>query len=288
MKPSSEAEERGLKRLLEWAAEHGIEVSESCSSLGLGHSMGVSYFPGAGGRGVAALRPITKGDLLLKFPKSALITTHSLISRYETLSLALKPHLSLSPTQIFTVCLLYEINKGKASPWHPYFLHLPRSYSILAAFGELETQALQVDYAIWAAQKAISKAKYEWKQASNLMKELKLQPPLLTFRAWIWATGTISSRTLHVPWDEAGCLCPVGDLFNYAAPTEESDSFEDVDNWKNEHAKDELDMHSQRLTDGGYEEDAAAYCFYAKKNYDEGEQVLLSYGTYTNLELLEL
>ncbi|KAK9016011.1 hypothetical protein V6N11_007098 [Hibiscus sabdariffa] len=288
MNPSSEAEQGGLKSLLKWAAEHGVEVSESYSSLGRGHSLGVSSFPGAGGRGVAALRPITKGDLILKVPKSALITTRSLLSRDETLCVALKPHPSLSPTQVFTVCLLYETNKGKASPWHPYFLHLPRSYSILAAFGELETQALQVDYAIWAAQKAITKAKYEWKQASILMKELKLKPPLLTFRAWIWATGTISSRTLHVPWDEAGCLCPVGDLFNYAAPTEESGSFEDVDNWKNEYAKDDLDTHhSQRLTDGGYEEDAAAYCFYAKKHYNVGEQVLLSYGTYTNLELLE-
>ncbi|TYG88881.1 hypothetical protein ES288_A12G056400v1 [Gossypium darwinii] len=288
MNPSSEAEERGMKSLLKWAAKYGIEVSESCSSLGLGHCLGVSWFPGAGGRGVAALRPISKGELLLKVPKSALITTDSLLSRDETLSLALKAHPSHSSTQVFTVCLLYEINKGKASPWHPYFLHLPRSYSILAAFGELETQALQVDYAIWAAQKAVTKAKYEWEQAFTLMKELKLKPPLLTFRAWIWATGTISSRTLHIPWDEAGCLCPVGDLFNYAAPTEDPDSFENVENWQNEHAKDDLDIHhSQRLTDGGYEEDVAAYCFYAKKNYNVGEQVLLSYGTYTNLELLE-
>ncbi|KAK8349546.1 hypothetical protein V6Z12_A06G149100 [Gossypium hirsutum] len=98
--------------------------------------------------------------------------------------------LTLLPRQVFTVCLLYEINKGKASPWHPYFLHLPRSYSILATFGELKTQALQVDYAIWAAQKTVTKAKYEWEQAFTLMKELKFKPLLLTFRAWIWATGT--------------------------------------------------------------------------------------------------
>ncbi|KAA3461037.1 protein SET DOMAIN GROUP 40 isoform X2 [Gossypium australe] len=244
MNPSSEAEEGGVKSLLKWAAKYGIEVSESCSSLGLGHCLGVSCFPGAGGRGVDALRPISKGELLLKVPKSALITTDSLLSRDETLSLALKAHPSLSSTQ--------------------------------------------VDYAIWAAQKAVTKAKYEWEQAFTLMKELMLKPPLLTFRAWIWATGTISSRTLHIPWDEAGCLCPVGDLFNYAAPTEDPDSFENVENWQNEHAKDDLDIHhSQRLTDGGYEEDVAAYCFYAKKNYNVGEQVLLSYGTYTNLELLE-
>ncbi|KAK8340349.1 hypothetical protein V6Z12_A08G096900 [Gossypium hirsutum] len=47
---------------------------------------------------------------------------------------------------------------------------------------------------ICAAQKAVTKAKYEWEQAFTLMKELKLKPPLLTFRAWIWATGTILRR----------------------------------------------------------------------------------------------
>lgn len=81
----------------------------------------------------------------------------------------------------------------------------------------------------------------------------------------------VSSRALHVPWDPAGCLCPVGDLFNYAAPDEE----------------DTEDTFSGRLTDGGYDEAKNSYCFYARKRYMKGEQVLLCYGTYTNLELLE-
>ncbi|XP_017975094.1 PREDICTED: protein SET DOMAIN GROUP 40 isoform X2 [Theobroma cacao] len=240
-----EEEERGsLDSFLKWAAGLGVSDSpnpDSCSCLG--HSLGVSYFPDAGGRGLGAVRDITRGELLLKVPKSALITTHSLLND-ERLSTALKAYPSLSPAQ--------------------------------------------VDYAIWAAQKALSKAEYEWKEATPLMKELKLKPQFLTFRAWIWATGTISSRTLHIPWDEAGCLCPVGDLFNYAAPGEDLNGFDNVDNLQNGYALDDLDtQHSQRLTDGAFEEDAAAYCFYAKTNYKKGEQVLLSYGTYTNLELLE-
>lgn len=36
----------------------------------------------------------------------------------------------------------------------------------------------------------------------------------------------------------------------------------------------QLDAHSQRFTDGGFNEDVAAYCFYARKNYKKGEQVL--------------
>ena len=39
-----------------------------------------------------------------------------------------------------------------------------------------------------------------------------------TIRAWRWAHCAVSSRTVHVPFDAAGALCPVGDMFNYAPP----------------------------------------------------------------------
>lgn len=103
--------------------------------------------------------------------------------------------------------------------------------------------------------------------------------------------------TLHVPWDEAGCLCPVGDLFNYAAPEGEPLDVMDVSSFSphvslnGDMTTDEL--HEEKrdtpwaLTDGGFEENVSAYCFYARESYKKGEQVLLSYGTYSNLELLE-
>jgi len=71
------------------------------------------------------------------------------------------------------------------------------------------------------------------------------------FKSWIWAFATVSSRTLHIEWDEAGCLCPVGDLFNYAAPDDTSFEEDDI-------------PEAERLTDGGYE-DSNAYCLYARK-----------------------
>lgn len=162
-----------------------------------------------------------------------------------------------------------------------------------------------VDDAIWLTEKVISKAESDWREAVALLEQLELKPQLVSFKAWLWASATISSRTLHVPWDSAGCLCPVGDLFNYAAPGEESVATEVSESlhedyllqvrtsWDGDDTKDPLleteqcDACTGRLVDGGYEEDIAAYCLYAKKNYKIGEQVLLSYGTYTNLELLE-
>ncbi|KAI8540961.1 hypothetical protein RHMOL_Rhmol08G0025800 [Rhododendron molle] len=300
-----EEERENLESFLKWASELGISDSNQPpeSSSCLGQSLCVSFFPDAGGRGLAAARDLRKGELILRVPKSALMTRESLM-RDEKLSVAVSKYPSLASTQIFTVCLLYEMNKRKSSWWYPYLMELPRSYDTLACWGHFETKALQVDDAIWAAEKATSKAEFSWIEAISLMKELNLKSRTLTFRAWVWASATISSRTLHIPWDDAGCLCPVGDLFNYAAPGEDAldseDSFvtDDRSSWRNassiwngetteQYDVEQLDVNLLRLTDGGYEKDVSAYCFYSRKNYQKGEQVLLSYGTYTNLELLE-
>ncbi|KAL5743593.1 hypothetical protein ACOSP7_026460 [Xanthoceras sorbifolium] len=45
------------------------------------------------------------------------------------------------------------------------------------------------------------------------------------------SSAQVSSRTMHIAWDDAGCLCPGGDLFNYAAPGEEANGFGDVLGW---------------------------------------------------------
>lgn len=90
---------------------------------------------------------------------------------------------------------------------------------------------------------------------------------------------------MHIAWDEAGCLCPVGDLFNYAAPGEEPNGSENVGGTMNSSSLAEGDGESildsekinpqlQRLTDGWFEEEANAYCFYARQSYRKGEQVL--------------
>ncbi|VAH36546.1 unnamed protein product [Triticum turgidum subsp. durum] len=213
------------------------------------------------------------------------------------------------------VCLLAEVGKGKSSGWYLYLSQLPTYYTILATFNDFEIEALQVDDAIWVAQKAVSAIRSEWEEAAPLMRELDFKPKLLMFKTWLWAFATpyfryeillideisevsfvhlkVSSRTLHVAWDDAGCLCPIGDLFNYAAPdddtsSEEQDTEEAMKCQERNVMLEEikLDSSSERMTDGGYE-DSNAYCLYARKRYRKGEQVLLGYGTYTNLELLE-
>ncbi|KAI3417469.1 SET domain-containing protein, partial [Psidium guajava] len=306
MEGDGEAEE-GVESLLKWGCELGVSDSFRPKTAApprtvscLGHTLSVSDFPEAGGRGLGAVRDVGKGEMVLKVPKSCLFTTERLLMDDQCLSAAVKNCPSLSSAQTLTVCLLYEVGKGKKSWWYPYLKNLPKSYSTLPTFRQFEVQAFQVDDAIWVAKKARWKAEAEWKETRALMEELKFKPGLLAFKSWLWASATISSRTLHVPWDEAGCLCPVGDLFNYAAP---GGDLAEADNTpltrslqvgslcskETEYTlkSEQLDTLPQRLTDGGFEESVNAYCFYARQHYVRGKQVLLSYGMYTNLELLE-
>ncbi|KAL1195446.1 Protein SET DOMAIN GROUP 40 [Cardamine amara subsp. amara] len=301
-------EHQTMETFLRWAAEIGISDSIDSSRFRdscLGHSLSVSDFPLAGGRGLGAVRELKKGELVLKVPRNALLTTDSMVAKDQKLSDAVNLHGSLSSTQILSVCLLYEMSKGKKSFWYPYLVHIPRDYDLLATFGEFEKQALQVEDAVWVTEKAISKSQSEWKEAGMLMKELEMKPKLQSFQAWLWASATISSRTLHIPWDSAGCLCPVGDLFNYDAPGDDSSNSDGPESAmltaspqatsttnqecrnNGEEAGRVAETQSERLTDGGFEEDSNSYCLYARRKYQLREQVLLCYGTYTNLELLE-
>ncbi|KAI3815045.1 hypothetical protein L1987_14697 [Smallanthus sonchifolius] len=52
------------------------------------------------------------------------------------------------------------------------------------------------------------------KNGVAVMKEFMFKPHYLRFKAWIWAFASISSCTMHVPWDSVGCFRSVGDFFH--------------------------------------------------------------------------
>ncbi|KAL2247379.1 UNVERIFIED_CONTAM: Protein SET DOMAIN GROUP 40, partial [Sesamum indicum] len=97
-----EEDETNLQSFLRWAAALGISdspISDCSASTCLGRTLSVSHFPEAGGRGLAAARRIRKGELILRVPKAALVTSDCLISNDEKLSAALGKYPSLSCTQ---------------------------------------------------------------------------------------------------------------------------------------------------------------------------------------------
>ena len=139
-------------------------------------------------------------------------------------------------------------------------------------------------------------------------------------RAWKWARSTVSSRTVFVPFDDAGALCPVGDLFNYAPPAGGSAAVDVIgtplssealgslcslnDTRDTRHTRGLSSRESPRESsnpkpnqaptresaeagDGSYDARADAYVFYARRRYGRGDQIMLCYGAHTNLSLLE-
>ena len=96
-----------------------------------------------------------------------------------------------------------------------------------------------------------------------------------------------------MPFDDAGALCPVGDMFNYAPPppphghvvvgTPLEGGVGEVK--ANEEDEDEADAIGSG--DGSWDEDAGEYVFRARRRYVAGEQIMLCYGRHTNLGLLE-
>ncbi|CAM8929524.1 unnamed protein product [Rhodiola kirilowii] len=228
-------EDGELSKFLSWAAQLGVSDSASCGKTRLsclGHSLAVFYFPEAGGRGLGAVRNLRKGELILRVPKSALLTRDHVMNGDQRLSLAVVNHPTLSSTQILAVCLLWELGKKRSSKWYPYLKHLPRCYFTLSTFDQFQMQMLQVEEAIWAAEMAALLQLYH-----------------------------------HVP-----CI--------YHETVDDKDVLDKL------HVH-QSDAYAQRLTDGGFNDADATYCFYARENYRKGEQVLLGYGLYTNLELLE-
>jgi len=124
-----------------------------------------------------------------------------------------------------------------------------------------------------------------------------------------------------VPFDDAGALCPVGDLFNYAPPAGGSAAVDVIGTPLSSEAlgalrslnDPEVGAHTRTMSsrespresssppqaqaplrvesadagDGSYDARADAYVFYARRRYARGDQIMLCYGAHTNLSLLE-
>ncbi|KAH6764819.1 hypothetical protein C2S52_013799 [Perilla frutescens var. hirtella] len=153
------------------------------------------------------------------------------------------------------IALLNEENKDRSSWWCRYLKQLPQSYGLLESF-----------------EKVVQKVKTEWKEATPVLSEHNLKLQFTTFNAWLWASATISSRTMHISWDTAGCLCPVGEFFNYAPPEEgphqlcESKANSllritscDEGQRAENSTKQPVDAKTDRLADTGYDEALASY-----------------------------
>ena len=287
-----------------WATAEGVEAVSCAPALFR-----------EGWRGVAATGDVAPGDVVLRVPGSLLMSARS-AARDPDLAAALETHGgALSPAERLSCHLLHESSKGARSRWSAYVKQLPRRYNLLASWTDTEIEALQAPEAIAVAERAATDMCASHERALPTLKHLGLPLPFRSARAWKWARGTVSSRTVFVPFDDAGALCPVGDLFNYAPPAGGSAavdvigtplssealgalrSLNDPEVGSRESPRESSSppqaeaqaptRESAEAGDGSYDALADAYVFYARRRYGRGDQIMLCYGAHTNLSLLE-
>jgi len=293
-----------------WATAEGVEAVSCAPALFR-----------EGWRGVAATGDVAPGDVVLRVPGSLLMSARS-AARDPDLAAALETHGgALSPAERLSCHLLHESSKGARSRWSAYVKQLPRRYNLLASWTDTEIEALQAPEAIAVAERAAKDMCASHERALPTLKHLGLPLPFRSARAWKWARSTVSSRTVFVPFDDAGALCPVGDLFNYAPPAGGSAAVDVIGTPLSSEAlgalrslnDPEVGAHTRTMSsrespresssppqaqaplrvesadagDGSYDARADAYVFYARRRYARGDQIMLCYGAHTNLSLLE-
>ncbi|GKA57228.1 hypothetical protein Tco_0756416 [Tanacetum coccineum] len=62
----------------------------------------------------------------------------------------------------------------------------------------VKVNKIKLDDAIWAAEKALEKAKMEWESAKIVMEELMFKPHYMSFKAWIWASASLGVTIYHL------------------------------------------------------------------------------------------
>ena len=119
-------------RLVDWLANRGAHVHPELELFGEHPSRG---------RGVFALAPIRKGELLLRVPRSAVVCA---CEESDSSSRWLPAEArAMSPMVRTALVLMREEALGDASSWAPYLSLLPRSYDTLENWSPVEIERLR-------------------------------------------------------------------------------------------------------------------------------------------------
>lgn len=299
---------------LDWCRASRIDTSAVTPAL-------ISIPSGSSYRGLVAARDLSPGDALAVVPAKLLLSATGSARRDCTLGPLLRRRAldhqtpPLTHHQILAIHLLLERHKGRESAWFPYLRELPSSYTVLAAWPRSARRELQAPYARRQAARAARAARRERRLAQPLLLEAlggggDTEDDLLSKSAWLWAHGTVLSRTMALGGggpednDHAGCLTPFGDLLNHAPPrgapwapdpSEEIAGLEREDEEEEQEDEEEEEQTTAVIAgDGALDAKAeaagesGAYVLHTRRAVPRGAEALLSYGRHTNLELLLL
>ena len=278
--------------LAAWATARGVEIIGCKPSL-------VSE----GWRGIVATQHLEPNTVIVRIPSDLILCATKASSLSSSSSccacggeMEAKSPEKVSPIDTLAVQLLREKRRGEASIWFRYVEELPRSYGCLHHWSTEVAAELQCGDFIRQHNSVRSEL---LKDFENIQKTLKGNNDDdgsgeslvgLTQEEYFWARSTILSRSVYLPQlgNEAGGLCPIGDLFNYwpgppPAPLLPEPFLDFLDDGGGSGSFHGISG------DGAYEESTDSFVFKTgDRQYAPGEQIYLCYGQYSNRMLLEI
>jgi hypothetical protein len=239
--------------------------------------------PGPASRGIVATADIKSGEILLSVPKRLLMGVDSALedeSIAKAVEAGSKDGLCLSDQQLLAIHLLRECSKGLTSFWAPYITTIPRSYSTGYSLNDGHIEELQFPYAKRFLYEAQEECLASYTTAQSILGLVfEKGSKWSTLHAWKWALSTLSSRTMYMPNNTIGVLCPYGDLHNYMWPPPPITMILDT---MPENPRNEGSMSGE----GYFDATRDMYVLVSRRQYSKGEEVHLCYGRHTNLHLL--
>uniref|UniRef100_A0A7S3X245 SET domain-containing protein n=1 Tax=Emiliania huxleyi TaxID=2903 RepID=A0A7S3X245_EMIHU len=201
--------------MVDWLANRGAHVHPELELFGEHPSRG---------RGVFALAPIRKGELLLAVPRSAVVCA---CEESDSSSRWLPAEArAMSPMVRTALVLMREEALGDASSWAPYLSLLPRSYDTLENWSPVEIERLR-GTAVYdhlaglrdASGDLVGAARLVYdKQIGRVVREHPDLWPDPSLGAFLRACAAVRTRGFHDA-GAAGCgpyMLPAIDMLNHA------------------------------------------------------------------------
>ncbi|GAM19232.1 LOW QUALITY PROTEIN: hypothetical protein SAMD00019534_024070, partial [Acytostelium subglobosum LB1] len=255
--------------LLQWSQQHGIVWNDGY--------MEIHDFE-HGGRGVRARCNIPAGTMLVSVPEPMLMHINSTLSIDTTKR--------MTNVQRLVFQLIVERLLGDRSRWYRYLVSIPERYDTSSMYTDNEIDNLQYSYYMDEAKRhkkemMVSYDQFKCKQLDDHYNINEIREGLADFGLFKWAWGVIQTRTYYFNnisgsqtaaankktvalSDEASahdnaCLVPMADLFNHSSTVS---------------------------TRASYNSAQRCYQVFTETSFNQGDQVLISYGNHSNSTLL--
>jgi histone-lysine N-methyltransferase SETD3 len=222
-----------------------------------GHHDGVEFRERDGVRGVVAMRPIAAGSEIAQVPRSALVSVETALAGLAVRQLRTAAVEGMTQLTQLALWLLVE-RRDPGSALRPYLDILPRS------FPDFPINVAPAELAL--LDRTLTGAKLDHQRAMLESDHARLEIDVPWFRSFsfddfVWARLCVTSRAFGLVIDghETKLLVPFVDMLNHASGA-----------------------HTRRT----YDDDAQVLRLFARRAYQPGEEVFVSYGRRSNTDLL--